>query len=160
MLIMAAIIALGGPVRLMQAQQAAPFKGNVQGSFFFHDCGDDAPEGALCLHDDVGGTLSHLGLATGTFEVVFDLAQFDQNSCGPIKKRGSLFAANGDRLDIEAEGTFCFSTLIATYQFRITGGTGRFAGATGGGTWLVPPPATFDGVAGVGDEFFDGVIVK
>ena len=136
-----------------------PLKGDGQGSFYFHPC-SDAGSNELCLHDDVTGTLTQLGITRGSFEVIFDIPAFDANGCGPIRKQGSFFAANGDRLDIEAQGTFCFSTLVATYEFRITGGTGRFTGASGGGSWLVPPPATFDGVAGIGDEFFSGVVVK
>src|SRR5262249_11956766 len=103
--------------------------------------------------------LTHLGRTVGSFEVVFDAAAF-VGGCGPIRKKGSLVAANGDQLDVEAEGTFCFTTLVATYEFKVTGGTGRFAGSSGSGSWLVPPPTTFDGVAGVGEEILEGVIIK
>jgi hypothetical protein len=58
------------------------------------------------------------------------------------------------------EGRFCFTTLVATYTFQVTGGTGRFADSGGSGSWLVPPPTTFDGVAGVGGEYLEGVLVK
>src|SRR5262249_24506127 len=57
-------------------------------------------------------------------------------------------AADGDRLDMEAEGTFCFNTAVALYTFTVVGGTGRFAEASGSGSWLVPAPTTFDGVSG------------
>lgn len=97
---------------------------------------------------------------TGSFEVVFDVAQFGEDGCGPIRKEGSFTAANGDRLDVEAEGTFCFGTQVATYEFQVVGGTGRFAGSSGGGSWLVPASATFDGVAGTGDELLDGVLAR
>jgi hypothetical protein len=50
--------------------------------------------------------------------------------------------------------------LVATYNFQVTGVTGRFAGSSGSGSWIVPPPTSFDGVAGVGDEFLEGVLVK
>jgi hypothetical protein len=151
------VVVVEAPVH---AASNTPFKGDVLGSFAFHACPAGAPAGALCLHDDVSGTLTHLGRTTGTFEVVFDTAAFGPDSCGPISKRGEFTAANGDRLTLEAEGTFCFSTLVATYEFHITGGTGRFANANGRGTWLVPPPATFDGVAGEGDEFFLGALAR
>jgi hypothetical protein len=142
------------------AESTSPLKGDILGSFFFHACPAEAPVGALCLHDDVTGTLTHLGRMTGSFEVVFDVAQFGEDGCGPIRKEGSFTAANGDRLDVEAEGTFCFGTQVATYEFQVVGGTGRFAGFSGGGSWFVPPPATFDGVAGTGDEFLDGVLAR
>jgi hypothetical protein len=88
------------------------------------------------------------------------VAAFGEDTCGPIAKQGSFIAANGDRLDIEATGTFCFSTLVAVYEFQVTGGTGRFARASGHGSWVVPPPATFDGVAGTGDEFLTGKLFR
>jgi hypothetical protein len=141
------------------AKSTPPLKGDVLGSFFFHDCPAGTQAGALCLHDDIVGTLTHLGRSTGSFEVVFDAAAF-VDGCGPIRKKGSFTAANGDQLDVEAEGTFCFTTLVATYAFQVTGGTGRFAGSSGSGSWLVPPPTAFDGVAGVGDEILEGVLVK
>jgi hypothetical protein len=50
-------------------------------------------------------------------------------------------AANGDILDSSFSGSVCESvvtptsgTYVVTATFTITGGTGRFAGATGGGT--------------------------
>ena len=156
----AAAVLLSGTALLAAGKSARPLKGEVLGSFFFHACPADAPAAALCLHDEVEGHLTHLGKTTGTFEVVFDVAKFGADSCGPIRKKGSFLAANGDRLDLEAEGTFCFSTVVAIYDFRITGGTGRFDGATGRGAWLVPAPATFDGVNGTGDETLMGVVIN
>src|SRR5215203_67477 len=158
--IAALVTAFAGATALATGESTTPLKGDVLGSFFFHACPVEAPVGALCLHDDVTGTLTHLGKTTGSFDVVFNVAAFDDEGCGPIRKQGSFTAANGDRLDIEAEGTFCFRTQVAMYQFRITGGTGRFASSTGSGSWVVPAPATFDGVAGTGDEFLDGILVR
>jgi hypothetical protein len=57
-------------------------------------------------------------------------------------------------------GTFDVATFDVHYVFVVTGGTGRFAGASGNGTGDVPPPEVFDPVTGSGSgaEFFDGVI--
>jgi hypothetical protein len=154
------VAAGAGMATLVAAKAGRPLKGEVLGSFAFHACASGAPADALCLHDEVLGHLTHLGRTTGSFEVVFDVAAFGEDTCGPIRKRGSFVAANGDRLDIEAEGTFCFSTRVALYEFRVVGGTGRFAEASGSGSWLVPPPTTFDGVSGTGDESLLGVLVK
>ena len=66
-------------------------------------------------------------------------------------------AANGDQVTLSGESTvqadFTGGTLTITGTFTITGGTGRFASATGGGTVtggasLLPPFAvatTFEG---------------
>lgn len=158
--VMAGMLAAGGATSLALAHVATPFKGQILGSFFFYPCPPGAPEGALCLHDEVVGRLTHLGRTTGSFEVVFDLAEFGEDSCGPIRKQGSFTAANGDQLEVEAEGRFCFDTVVAEYQFRITGGTGRFVGASGGGSWVVPAPATFDGTSGTGGEFLTGTLQR
>ena len=152
-------IGIGTTSTSASAKPARPLAGELVGTFFFHECAAGAPEQALCLHDEVDGRLRHLGRTTGSFEVVFDVAKFE-DGCGPISKQGSFVAANGDRLDVSAQGTFCFTTLIANYEFEVTGGTGRFAEASGGGSWVVPPPTTFDGVAGVGGETVDGTITR
>ena len=157
--IMALTAILASAIGPAGAESATPLKGDVLGSFFFHSCPAGTVPGATCLHDDIAGNLTHLGRSAGSFDVVFDTAAF-VDGCGPIRKQGSFTAANGDRLDLEAEGTFCFTTLIANYNFRVTGGRGRFAGASGSGTWVVPPPTTFDGVAGVGDEILEGVLER
>ena len=72
------------------AESTSPLKGDVLGSFFFHACPAEAPVGALCLHDDVTGTLTHLGRMTGSFEVVFDVAQFGEDGADPYERRGAL----------------------------------------------------------------------
>jgi hypothetical protein len=158
-LIAAGLMGIAGATPVA-AKPTAPLKADVLGSFFFHECPADAPVGALCLHDDVTGNLTHLGRTTGRFEVVFDVAQFGEDGCGPIRKTGTFTAANGDQLSVDAQGSFCFGTVVAIYTYNIIGGTGRFAGASGSGSWVVPPPINFDGVAGVGDEFLLGGLVK
>jgi len=135
-----------------------PLKAALVGAFEFGACPPGAPTGALCLHDRVAGQMSHLGRVTGSFEVVIDAANVGAGGCAPISKYGSFRPANGDRLDVAGEGTFCFATAVATYVYTITGGSGRFDEAAGTGTWLVPAPTTFDGVAGVGDEFLNGTV--
>ena len=77
-----------------------------------------------------------------------------------VTKTGSLFTADGDRVDLAMVGTFNVATFDVHYVFVVTGGAGRFAGATGNGTWDVPPPATFDPVTGngTGSEEFRGTI--
>jgi hypothetical protein len=158
--VVAGVLVVFGAITSEAADLPTPLKGDVIGSFFFHECPADAPAGALCLHDDVTGQLTHLGRTTGSFEVVFDVAAFGPDGCGPISKKGAFVTAEGERVDVSAEGSFCFSTVVALYEYRITGGTGRFANASGSGSWLVPAPTTFDGVSGTGDEFLLGTLAK
>jgi len=136
-----------------------PFAAQLDGTFAFGPCPADAPGGAQCLTDDVRGRAKALGRVTGEFDVVFDTAAFGDDQCGPIRKQGALTAADGEQLTIRATGTFCFTNTIAAYVYTITGGTGRFEGATGDGVWYVPAPTTFDGTAGTGPEYLYGSIV-
>jgi hypothetical protein len=115
---------------------------------------------ALCLRDDVAGRLTHWVKRSAVSKLFSTQQQFGEGGCGPIRKEGTFTAANGDQLEVEAEGTFCFGTQVATYEFRVTEGTGRFVGASGSGSWFVPPPATFDGVDGTEDEFLNGLLVR
>jgi hypothetical protein len=140
-----------------------PLTADLVGAFAFGACPASAPPSALCLHDSVRGPISDLGPSTGEFDVVIDVAASGANGCAPAKKRGFFIANNGHRrnrhrLDVTARGSFCFATSVATYVFTVTGGNGRFARATGTGTWLVPPPKSLNGTGGEGDEYLRGTI--
>jgi hypothetical protein len=135
-----------------------PLTADLVGAFTFGGCPAGAPVGALCLHDSVSGQISYLGGSTGEFDVVIDTAAAGADGCAPANKVGSFVAANGDRLDVTARGTYCFPTSVATYAYTVTGGSGCLAGATGTGTWLVPPPTTLSPMGGVGDEHLRGTI--
>jgi hypothetical protein len=153
-----ATVAMLAVAPIASAGPARPLKASLVGVFAFGACPAGAPAGALCLHDEVSGPMSHLGRVTGQFDVVIDAARTGPDNCAPISKRGSFSAANGDRLDVVADGTFCFDTAIAQYTYSFAGGSGRFDDASGTGAWTVPPPSVFDGVAGEGDEFLSGTI--
>jgi hypothetical protein len=153
-----ALVAVLAPAHAA-ASDARPIHDRLVGEFAFGACPADAPAGALCLHDEVTGRIDRVGKVVGHFDVVIDAANADADGCAPIRKRGSFVRPEeGDRLYIRGDGTFCFATAVATYDYTITGGAGKFDGASGTGTWLVPAPTVFDGVSGVGDEFLDGTL--
>ncbi|HET9516297.1 MAG TPA: hypothetical protein VFO77_01090, partial [Actinoplanes sp.] len=103
---------------------------------------------------------SQLGRISGDFLVVFDGTRPDADGCVPISKTGAFRIGRGAKLNVEAQGKFCDSTGVATYTYTFTGGTCRFAHATGSGTWLVPAAATYDPATGrgTGPESLDGTI--
>lgn len=69
-------------------------------------------------------TLSHLGLSTT-----------EQSFTGSTTAQAVVTAANGDQVFEDISNiTLDPSTLISTYDVTVTGGTGRFLGATGGGS--------------------------
>lgn len=135
-----------------------PFKADLVGAFVFGACPPGSPTGAMCLHDDVSGPISYLGRSSGAFEVIIDSAATGADGCAPISKQGSFVASNGDRLKVSALGRYCYATSAATYRYTFVGGTGRFAAATGTGTWLVPAPNHLNGTGGTGNETLRGTI--
>ena len=122
----------------------AHFRGQMDGVF-----STIAPP-LLTLDDSVSGHASGLGKTTGSFTVAVDFAHPVGDGFVLVNKEGSLVGADGDRVDLAMVGTFDVSTFDVHYVFVVTGGTGRFAGAIGNGTWDVPPPDVFDPVTGAG----------
>ena len=131
------------------------FSGSLTGDF-----STVVPPPLLTLADSVSGDATVIGEVTGSFTVTIDFNHPVGDGFVLVSKTGSLVAADGDRVDLEMVGTFNVTTFDVHYVFVVTGGTGRFNGATGIGTWHVPPPAVFDPATGdgSGSEFFDGVI--
>jgi hypothetical protein len=119
-----------------------------------------APPPLLTLSDSVSGKSDGLGKVTGSFTVTVDFNHPIANGFVLVSKTGSLVAANGDTINLAMVGTFNVTTFDVHYVFVVTGGTGRFAGATGNGTWDVPPPTTFDPTTGSGSgtEIFRATI--
>src|SRR4051794_11325937 len=132
-----------------------PFRGELDNDFTA-----TAPAPLLTLDDFGGGDATGLGKVTDRFTVVIDFTQPIGDGFFFVSKTGSLVAANGDRVDLEMVGTFEAATFDVHYVFMVTGGTGRFAGASGSGTWHVPPPDSFDPTTGSGSggETFEGTI--
>jgi hypothetical protein len=79
---------------------------------------------------DFVGQLSHLGTFTGRSNVT---VTFTGPSSFSAAGTGTLSAADGDELffDVIWGGTFTVTTIQTTVVRTITGGTGRFAGASG-----------------------------
>ena len=84
------------------------------------------------------GHLAHLGRITGTRDLTFSLSGVNGFS---FTGTGILVAANGDELFTSTVGSGTFGPPIQTTSTNtITGGTGRFAGATG--TYTAPSTPT------------------
>jgi hypothetical protein len=119
-----------------------------------------APPPLFTLADSVSGNVEGLGPVTGSFTVTIDFNHSVAPGFALVSKTGSLVAADGDKINLAMVGTCNVTTFDVHYVFIVTGGTGRFAGATGNGTWDVPPPTTFDQTTGIGSgtEIFRGTI--
>src|SRR5215213_853926 len=77
------------------------------------------------------GNATHLGMFTNTGKVSFTPDASNSNILHPTG--GGVFtAANGDKLNfVIVNGALDLTTGIGTGDFAFTGGTGRFANATG-----------------------------
>ena len=145
-----------GPDRVQVAvSRARPFRLTAEGN-----ANPDFSQGPCNVLNTESGTgvALHLGRVSWTASEVgnFCIDPADPG-LGTVSGEIVFTAANGDRLTANGQSTvqadFAGGTLTITGTFTITGGTGRFAGATGGGTItgggsLLPPFAvatTFEG---------------
>ncbi len=110
------------------ATSERPFKGTIVGGGYAID-DPTCPLGKLTVSGGTG-TASHLGLMT--------MASLHCTTLGPIEGGvGNLVAANGDRIEFTYNGMvdpteFAEGARISGGAYHtITGGTGRFANATG-----------------------------
>jgi hypothetical protein len=92
--------------------------------------------GLVALDLDVAGTITHLGKSTVQ---IHTLADFSGAVPAPIPPTtGVVTAANGDTVSFTLKWSVEEVTpnvYLTTGPFEITGGTGRFAAATGGGEY-------------------------
>ncbi|MHC4469738.1 MAG: hypothetical protein ACYS99_02135 [Planctomycetota bacterium] len=102
----------------LRAGDDVPLKGSATATFQSHDWT------TRTSHFTLEGTSSHLGLISGDAYVLFEYEPVPH----PVSAEVIMVAANGDELTL--------ATSQAGQSYTITGGTGRFAGATGSGTFI------------------------
>jgi hypothetical protein len=86
---------------------------------------------------NASGRATHLGLFTEAGEL-FITPDPNNPTVALATGRATFTAANGDQLEAVIEdGSLDLTTGIGTGVFRFTGGTGRFAGASGTGNFVV-----------------------
>ena len=132
-----------------------PFKAGVTGSVTIGAGPADCPAGTVPASATGGGTASHLG----RFRIVSQTACLNADGTGGTQGEFVWRAANGDLLT----GTFTFSSnppdangtvTLTSLEGEITGGTGRFADASGtlaldGGTFQFVDATHFNFRVGV-----------
>jgi len=117
----------GGDGADKAADPTVPFRGQYTTSLSF---GPFGPE-SFILNIDAEGTATHLGRNTWS-------AASEVTYAGQQTAAGSFLAANGDALSWAGGGTVATledGTRVFSGEWMVTGGTGRFAGATGGGAY-------------------------
>jgi hypothetical protein len=99
------------------------------------------PDGWACATFTGSSNATHLGKTTESGLTGFDVTAFLTAGCGAEYGSDTLTAANGDHVFITFIGSVCKLNDEGTagqdiLTFQITGGTGRFVGATGAGNVL------------------------
>ncbi len=121
-----ALTVLVGSIAVVAADRAFSARGAGVAAFIMDGNGN-------VVGADVTGSghATHLGQFTNTGKVQFTPDPVDPNIVHPSGE--AVFTADiGDKLSIVIENaSMDLTTGIATGQFRFTGGTGRFANATG-----------------------------
>jgi hypothetical protein len=125
-----------------RSADTVPFKGIFEGTFAINPV-------ALQLHFEGDGLARQLGNS----EIVGDsqLAPDGPGCFEIVADAVTLTAANGDQLFLTNVGQDCFDDtghIVGSATFTVTGGTGRFAGATGTGTTQVVATPDQTGFAG------------
>jgi len=119
-------------------------------------CGSDPNVGYTSTYT---GTGTHLGRITATETVCLDFAHFVVPNL-PYTVYETFQAANGDTLILVDTGNFNVATMAFTDGvFAVTGGTGRFLHAHGGGSTVLSVDSDgsghVTGVAYTGTLFYD-----
>lgn len=156
---LAVVLALG--VLFLRPSHASaatlvPFSATVSVTYTAGPCG----QLLICIHATGTGQATHLGAVTEDTNVVIDINPADQqNGCAPETMSTTLTAANGDMITMTGNGlTQCSPTSNeASDNYTITGGTGRFQGASGSGSESNTHTLTGPGV-GVASVTYSGDI--
>lgn len=109
------------------ADPMVPFRGEYTTSLEFGPFGPDS----FILNITAEGTATHLGRNTW-------FAASEVTYAGQQTAAGSFLSASGDELSWEGGGvvsTLEDGTRVFSGEWTVTGGTGRFDGATGGGSY-------------------------
>ena len=116
--------------RALVAKDDVPFKGAAISQFV----SEDLPN-LTTYWKIVSGNVTHLGKVTGSAEVYLMQISESPPIYVPIGAAITLVAANGDELYItHGNGRWDPESNSSISDYTITGGSGRFAGATGSGT--------------------------
>jgi hypothetical protein len=142
-----AVLALAGPVA---AGDQVPFKGRLEGDVVV------TPLAPPFLHVDVEAT----GKGTHLGEFTLDIPHVVNPATRTAVGNYEFTATNGDKVYATFTGTAAPTTIPGVLYIEetatITGGTGRFAGATGSFT----SERLYDTIAGTTIGSFEGTISK
>ena len=138
------------------AKGLVPFRATMTETFVVVPC----DRNVLCAPITGSGQASHLGKTSEASEVFVDLLSNPAPGCHNETRTVTLTGANGDQITLALTGQDCptgattGTTTTALDSWVVTGGTGRFSGATGSGTNM----ALIDGPDGTSVTTFRGTL--
>ena len=156
--VLTAALIIAGPMAVPVAAAAdhTPFKATFEEQVAFAPC----PFPIFCFTASGTGQASHMGRTLEQRTATFNLLLLLTTGCSPSPGAATLTAANGDQVLMSIAGTVCStgpSTSTLSFVYVATGGTGRFAGATGSGSGIAH--GTVTGLSsGVADISYDGTL--
>ena len=138
---LAGLTVLLGAGAAFASASSLPFKSSGSGTeTSLSASGCQLTVGGCAVQSNGTATSSHMGTGPYTSTLTVFWASATPNGaggfCAPASGTGTITAANGDQLFQTDSGTVCESgngTHTFTGTYTNTGGTGRFAHATGGG---------------------------
>jgi len=130
-----AIATLLGLAMLAPTRASAATLVPFQASVFEHYTLSVCASYTVCITGVGTGRATQLGEVTEYASVRVDINPADSvNGCSPETRSTVLTAANGDEITMSATGCGYNATSSARDSYVVTGGTGRFQGASGSGT--------------------------
>jgi hypothetical protein len=113
-----------------------PFQVNFLQHYQVITCPAEPNQTNLCYNLQDDASTSSLGMISfaGT-DILYLLAE--GTPCGPAERHGALKLAGGDTITIHATGRYCVPGYPVQFTFTVTGGTGKYRHAAGGGTIAV-----------------------
>jgi hypothetical protein len=127
--LMLTIILLLGAIPVAATERPFALSGMGVGVFLTDEAGH-----VVGANVTASGTATHLGSWTTTGSVRYTT---DENGVLRSSGEATITAANGDKLEVVAEGALDPATFTDHGVFRFVGGTGRFAGASGSADFVV-----------------------
>lgn len=158
--VVAAIAALAWTI--VRPQRAAatsqvPFHATISETYPPPAICSTSPDTLLCIAPTGSGQATHLGQTSESARIVEDLSKQISADCNSETRTTTLTGANGDQITMVATGFACATsptTVSARDVYTITGGTGRFTGATGMGADSV----SIDRAARTATATYDGTL--
>jgi hypothetical protein len=139
-LAVATLVALGAGGGVLAAERLGVSTSLVPFSATFTEDGPafPCPFPTLCITINGTGHATQLGRTIETSSATINLLSLQTTGCSSENRTAVLTAANGDEIDVTfIGGVTCMTSPTSgasRYTYAITGGTGRFTGASGSGT--------------------------